>query len=113
VDAFAKGEILQVLFISVLVGAALSIGVKRESPLLAGIAEGQSVLFRILGFVMRLAPIGAFGAMAAAVGANGSVTLIYLGKLVLLYYVTSILFVVLVLGTVAALARLSLWRILT
>jgi aerobic C4-dicarboxylate transport protein len=112
VDAFAKGEILQVLFISVLVGAALSIGVKRESPLLAGIAEGQSVLFRILGFVMRLAPIGAFGAMAAAVGANGSVTLIYLGKLVLLYYVTSILFVVLVLGTVAALARLSLWRIL-
>ena len=112
VDAFAKGEILQVLFISLLVGAALSVGIRRESPILAGIAEGQVVLFRILGFIMRLAPVGAFGAMAAAVGANGSVTLLYLAKVVALYYATSVVFVVVVLGFVTTLARLSLWKIL-
>ncbi len=84
-DAFAKGEILQVLFISVLTGAALSIGGKKDSPILRGIEEGQDVLFRILGFIMRVAPIGAFGAIAAAVGAHGSGTLIYLAKLVGLY----------------------------
>ena len=112
VDAFAKGEILQVLFISVLTGAALSVGAKRRSPLLDGIAEAQTVLFRILGFIMRLAPIGAFGAMAAAVGANGGITLVYLARVVLLTYATSILFVVIGFGLVTQIAGLSLLRIL-
>ena len=56
VDAFAKGDILQVLLVSLLVGAALSVGVKTESPLLKGIEEAQGVLFRILGYIMRLPP---------------------------------------------------------
>lgn len=112
VDAFAKGEILQVLFISVLTGAALSVGVSRDSALLKVIAEAQQVLFRVLGFIMRLAPLGAFGAMAAAVGAFGAMTLIYLAKVVLLYWATSLVFVLAGLGLVCAGIGLSIVRIL-
>ncbi|WP_142781744.1 cation:dicarboxylate symporter family transporter [Agrobacterium sp. T29] len=113
VDAFAKGEILQVLLISVLTGAALSIGgAKKDSALIRGIGEAQDVLFRILGFIMRLAPIGAFGAIAAAVGAFGAATLLYLAKLVILYWATSIFFVVVVLGLVLTSIKLSLIKVL-
>jgi aerobic C4-dicarboxylate transport protein len=114
VDAFAKGEILQVLFISILTGAALSVGgAGRESTIIKVITEGQHVLFRILGFIMRLAPIGAFGAMAAAVGAFGTATLIYLAKVVILYWLTSVFFVVVILGLVCAMAGLSVFKLLT
>ena len=113
VDAFAKGEILQVLLVSVLTGAALSVGgAGRDSALLKAIEEGQHVLFRVLGFIMRLAPIGAFGAMAAAVGSFGAGTLFYLAKVVVLYWATSLAFVVVVLGAVTAMARLSLVTLL-
>ena len=113
VDAFAKGEVLQVLFISVLTGAALSVGgAGGDSTILKVIAEAQHVLFRVLGFIMRLAPLGAFGAMAAAVGAFGAATLIYLAKLVLLYWATSLFFVVVVLGAVTAMAGLSIFKLL-
>ncbi len=113
VDAFAKGEILQVLFISILTGAALSVGgVGRESVTLKVIAEAQTVLFRILGFIMRAAPIGAFGAMAAAMGVFGAATLYFLAKLVILYWATSIVFVLVVFGAVAASAKLSIFRLL-
>lgn len=113
VDAFAKGEILQVLFISVLTGAALSVGgAGRDSTILRVIAEAQTVLFRVLGFIMRLAPLGAFGAMAAAVGAFGAMTLLYLVKVVLLYWATSLVFVVVVLGAVCAGIGLSVFRLL-
>ena len=113
VDAFAKGEILQVLFISVLTGAALSIGgARRESAVLRVIAEAQDILFRILGFLMRLAPIGAFGAMAAAIGAFGAVTLIYLIKLVALAWATSIVFVIGVMGAMAMIVGLSIFKII-
>ncbi|MBD8687660.1 MULTISPECIES: cation:dicarboxylate symporter family transporter [unclassified Rhizobium] len=111
VDAFAKGEILQILLISVLTGAALSIGgATKNSALIRGIGEAQDVLFRILGFIMRLAPIGAFGAIAAAVGAFGAATLLYLAKLVILYWATSLFFVVVVLGLVMASIKLSLFK---
>ncbi|GLH81993.1 C4-dicarboxylate transport protein [Bradyrhizobium sp. SSBR45G] len=112
VDAFAKGEILQVLFISVMVGAALSVGLKKDSAILHGIEEGQDVLFRMLGFIMKLAPIGAFGAMAAAIGTHGGATLLYLGKVVVLYWATAIVFVLVVLGAVCAIMRLSLFKLL-
>jgi len=91
VDAFAKGEILQVLFVSILVGAAL---------------------FRILRMIMRVAPIGTFGAMAAAVGSFGSATLLYLAKVVILYWATAAFFVLVVLGSVAAMAGLSLFKLM-
>ena len=113
VDAFAKGEILQVLLVSLLVGAALSVGTGgKDSIVLRSIGEGQEILFRILGFIMRLAPIGAFGAMAAAIGSFGAATLVYLAKLVLLYWATSLFFVFVVLGGVLALAGLSIFKVL-
>ena len=113
VDAFAKGEILQVLFISVLTGTALSIGgVRKDSTILRVIAEGQDILFRILGILMRLAPIGAFGAMAAAIGAFGAITLIYLAKLVAVAWATSIFFVVVVMGAMAAAVGMSIFKII-
>ncbi|MDC7787234.1 cation:dicarboxylase symporter family transporter [Rhodoplanes sp. TEM] len=113
VDAFAKGEILQVLLISVLTGAALSVGgVGKDSVLIRGITEGQDVLFRILGFIMKLAPIGAFGAITAAVGAFGAATLLYLAKLVILYWASAVFFVVFGLGAVLATLRLSIFKVL-
>jgi aerobic C4-dicarboxylate transport protein len=112
VDAFAKGEILQVLFVSILTGAALSVGASKQSPILNGIEEAQAVLFRILGFIMKIAPLGAFGAMAAAVGAHGGTTLLYLAKVVILYWATSIVFVFVVLGAVCASAKLSVFKLL-
>lgn len=113
VDAFAKGEILQVLLISLLVGAALSVGTgNKDSVILRSIGEGQEILFRILGYIMRLAPLGAFGAMAAAIGSFGAATLIYLAKLVILYWLTSLFFVFVVLGGVLALGGLSIFKVL-
>lgn len=113
VSAFAEGEILQVLFVSLLVGAALSVGgVRSDSALIRGIDEAQTILFRILGFIMRLAPIGAFGALAAALGSFGPQTLFYLAKLVILYWATSLVFVVFVLGGILMLLRVSLGRLL-
>jgi len=113
VDAFAKGEILQVLLISLLVGAALSVGTRgKDSVVLRSIGEGQEILFRILGYIMRLAPLGAFGAMAAAIGSFGAATLVYLAKLVILYWLTSLFFVFVVLGGVLALGGLSIFKVL-
>lgn len=112
VDAFAKGDILQVLLISILAGIALNAAVGPDSVILRGIDEGQAVLFKILGYIMRLAPLGAFGAMAAAVGSYGGMTLLYLMKLVLLYYAGSLFFVFCVLGTITHFAGLSLFGIL-
>jgi aerobic C4-dicarboxylate transport protein len=112
VDAFAKGNILQVLFIAILTGVALNLAVGRDSIVLRGIGEAQRVLFAILGIIMRLAPIGAFGAMAAAVGNYGSATLLHLMQLVVLYWAGSIAFVVIVFGGITAWCGLSIFAVL-
>ena len=113
VDAFAKGEILQVLLVSLLVGAGISLsGAGKDSVIVRGIAEGQDILFRILGFIMRLAPIGAFGSMAATVGAFGAQTLVYLAKVVALDWGVVVVFVIVILGAVTLSAGLSLFKIL-
>lgn len=101
VDAFAKGDIVQVLIISILAGLALNVSVGADSVVLRGIDEAQKVLFRMLAFIMRLAPLGAFGAMAAAVGSYGGVTLLYLFKVIVLYYATSAIFVLGVLSAIS------------
>ncbi len=101
VDAFAKGDIIQVLIISMLAGLALNRAVGPDSVILRGIEEGQAVLFKMLGFIMRLAPLGAFGAMAAAIGSYGGVTLVYLLKLIAVYYAASLVFVFGVLGSIS------------
>jgi len=113
IDAFAKGNILQVLFISLLFGVALSLTLKQGSILVAGIAELQTILFKILNFIMYLAPLGAFGAMAAAVGASGGTTLVYLGRLILLYYACCVFLVFIVFGSVTMLSGFSLFEILS
>ncbi|OLL33268.1 C4-dicarboxylate transporter DctA [Burkholderia sp. SRS-W-2-2016] len=112
VGAFAAGNILQVLFIAILAGIALNLSVGRDSILLRGVGEAQRVLFTILGFIMRLAPLGAFGAMAAAVGNYGGATLLYLMKLVLLYWAGSLGFVLLVFGGITASCGVSIFAVL-
>lgn len=112
VDAFAKGEILQVLFVSVLTGAALVVSRGKADGIVAIVEQAQTLLFRILSFIMRLAPIGAFGALAAAIGSNGAGTLVYLAWLVALYYAAVVIFVVVVLGAITRMMGLSLVTIL-
>jgi len=99
-DAFAKGEILQVLFFSILFGTALAALKSHGEPMLHWLESLTSVLFRIVAIVMRAAPIGAFGAMAFTVGMYGIDSLRKLGELMACFYVTAILFVLLVLGAV-------------
>ena len=101
VDAFAKGDIVQVLIISILAGLALNMSVGEDSVILRGIDEAQAVLFRMLAFIMKLAPLGAFGAMAAAIGSYGGMTLVYLLKVIALYHAASLVFVFGVLSSIS------------
>jgi aerobic C4-dicarboxylate transport protein len=112
VDAFARGEILQVLLVSVLFGLALLTLGDRVRSLVAIIEQISSALFAIVGILMRLAPIGAFGAMAFTVGRYGIGTLLSLGKLMTDVYLTCLFFVFIVLGTIAKLTGFSLWKLL-
>jgi aerobic C4-dicarboxylate transport protein len=112
-DAFAKGEILQVLFFSILFGVALA-GLKGPTAdyVLHFIDGLSSILFKIVGIVMRVAPIGAFGAMAFTVGKYGIKTLLSLAKLIGTFYTTSVLFVVVMLGIVMLVCRLNIFKFL-
>lgn len=112
VDAFAKGDILQVLFFSILFAVGLkSMGVEGES-LLISFEKINKVLFRILNIIMRLSPIGAFGGMAFTIGKFGFGTLAILGKFLLTYYLTCLLFVFVVLNLICRYYKLSLWKLL-
>ncbi|WP_213881315.1 cation:dicarboxylase symporter family transporter [Pseudomonas sp. dw_358] len=111
-SAFVDGDILPVLFVSILVGLALAQCAKPDWVGLRLLNEGQSVIFKLLGYIMRLSPLGAFGAMSAAVGSFGSQTLLYLLRYILTYYASVLIFIFLVLGSVAALAGFSILKIL-
>ncbi len=112
VGAFTGGEILQVLVVSVLFGVALAMVGAEGRPLVEGIERFGHVLFAVVGIIMKAAPLGAFGAMAATVGTGGLGALLPLGKLLACVYVTSALFVFVVLGTIIRLAGLRLWPFL-
>ena len=112
VDAFAKGEILPVLLLSVLTGLALLQLGERVRPLVALVDQASQALFQIVGMIMRLAPIGAFGATAFTIGRYGVGTLLALGKLMLSVYATCALFVFIVLGIIAKMSGFSLWKLL-
>jgi aerobic C4-dicarboxylate transport protein len=112
VGAFARGNLLQVLLFSVLFGIALSIMSNRSRFLSRVIEQSGEALMRIVEMIMRLAPLGAFGAMAFTVGRYGIGTLQQLGLLIVCFYLTSILFVVLVLGTICHWAGVGLWPLL-
>jgi aerobic C4-dicarboxylate transport protein len=111
VEAFAKGEILQVLLLAILVGLAL-VSLDHDKSLTRLADSASHVAFKIIAFIMELAPLGAFGAMAFTIGKYGLGTLLSLGKLMLCVYITSILFVVVVLGLITFLCGISLWKFL-
>ena len=110
IDAFAKGEILQVLLLAILFGLALSRLGDKAKPLVKIIDEFSHGLFGVIGMVMHLAPIGAFGAMAFTIGKYGVGSLKQLGFLMACVYITCFLFVFVVLGLIAKFSGFSLWK---
>src|SRR5205085_4240403 len=101
VGAFAEGEILQVLFFAVLFAFALALLGERGKPVLNFIDIVSHALFGIVGIIMRVAPLGAFGAMAFTIGKYGLGTLLSLGQLMAAFYTTCLIFIFVVLGTIA------------
>jgi len=111
VSAFTEGEILQVLLVAILFGISLSLTGARGAPVLDLLKILTSVVFRIVHILMYAAPIGAFGAMAFTIGQYGVSALVNLAALVLTFYATSLLFVVVVLGTIARIAGFSIFSL--
>jgi aerobic C4-dicarboxylate transport protein len=110
VDAFAKGEILQVLLFSVLFGFALAQLGDRARRVTDFVDEITHALFRVISIIMRLAPIGAFGAIAFTIGKYGVGTLVQLGQLMAAVYTTCLLFVLVVLGIIAKICGFSILK---
>uniref|UniRef100_C5CZD3 C4-dicarboxylate transport protein n=1 Tax=Variovorax paradoxus (strain S110) TaxID=543728 RepID=C5CZD3_VARPS len=110
VDAFAKGEILQVLLIAVMFGFALHKFGGRGTLVFDVIEKGSHVLFVIVGYIMKVAPIGAFGAMAFTIGKYGVSSLLQLGQLMATFYLTCLLFIFVVLGSIARFHGFSIWK---
>jgi len=112
VDAFAKGDVLQVVFFAILFGVALTSLGARDRQLVELLEQLSQVIFRIVGLVMRVAPIGAFGAMAFTVGAFGVRSLLPMGRLMLDVYLTMALFIFIVLNLILRWYGFSLWQYL-
>ena len=112
VDAFAKGDILEVVLVSILFGFALSATGPFGKPLIEMLESLSKVVFRMVDIVMRFAPLGAFGAMAFTIGKYGLSSLGPLVKLIASFWATSILFVVVVFGAIAWVAGFSLFKFL-
>src|SRR6201992_2689905 len=108
--ALARGDLLQVLLVSILSGFAIAFLGKAGEPISSAIDQAAKMFFRIIGMIVRLAPLGAFGAMAFTVGAYGLGSLANLLALIGTFYLTSILFVLFVLGSIARLAGFSIIR---
>ncbi|KEA50805.1 MULTISPECIES: dicarboxylate/amino acid:cation symporter [Mangrovibacter] len=110
IGAFASGNILQVLLFSVLFGFALH-RLGQKGQLIFNVIESFSgVIFGIINMIMRLAPIGAFGAMAFTIGKYGVGSLLQLGQLIICFYITCLLFVFLVLGSIARYTGFSIFK---
>jgi aerobic C4-dicarboxylate transport protein len=112
VDAFAKGDILQVVLLAILFGFALSIVGQRSKMIVDLFAALTHAVFGVINILMRLAPIGAFGAMAFTIGRYGLASLGPLVRLIATFYVTCILFVLIVLGAVAFFAGFNIIKFL-
>ena len=110
VDAFAKGEILQVLLFAVMFGFALHRFGGRGTLVFDLIEKFSHVLFSIVGMIMKVAPIGAFGAMAFTIGKYGVGTLLSLGMLMATFYMTCLVFIFVVLGLIARFHGFSIWK---
>lgn len=112
VDAFARGELLQVLLFSVLFGLALLAAGERVKPLVNMVDHFAHGLFGVIGLIMRLAPIGAFGAMSFTIGRYGIGSLLSLGKLMAGFYITCALFIFIVLGLILRVAGFNIIKFL-
>jgi aerobic C4-dicarboxylate transport protein len=110
VDAFAKGDILQVLFFALLFGFALSAFGEKGKPVARLIDQLSHVLFGIVGMIMKVAPIGAFGAMAFTIGKFGLGSLARLGMLMGSFYLTCLIFIFVVLGAICRMCGFSIFR---
>jgi aerobic C4-dicarboxylate transport protein len=108
VGAFAEGEILQVLFFAILFAIGLQALGERGKILLGVIEQASQALFGVVAVIMKLAPLGAFGAMAFTIGRYGIVTLLSLGQLMAAFYVTCLIFIFVVLGSIAALTGFNI-----
>jgi aerobic C4-dicarboxylate transport protein len=108
--ALARGDLLQVLLVSILSGFAIAFLGKAGEPISHAVDQAAKMFFRIIGMIVRLAPLGAFGAMAFTVGAYGLNSLWNLFALIATFYLTSILFVLIVLGSIARISGFSIVR---
>jgi aerobic C4-dicarboxylate transport protein len=112
VEAFAKGDILQILFFSILFAVALKQLGAPGNSILAGISKFNRVIFRMLNMIMKLSPLGAFGGMAYTIGKFGFASIFLLGKLMLCFYITGLLFIFIVLNAICRYFKFSLWKLL-
>ena len=112
VDAFAKGDMLQVLFFSILFGYAMHAFGERGKPVFELIEKLSHVLFGIVGVIMKVAPIGAFGAMAYTIGKHGVGSLAQLASLMGAFYLTCVIFILGVLGSIAAVHGFSIIKLI-
>ncbi|WP_374481306.1 dicarboxylate/amino acid:cation symporter [Zoogloea sp.] len=110
VDAFAKGDILQVLLLAILFGFSLAAMGEKGKPVFDFVEQISHVMFGIVNTVMKLAPLGAFGAMAFTIGKYGVASLIPMAKLMGSFYLTCILFIVIVLGSIARYTGFSIFK---
>ena len=111
-SAFVQGDVLQVLFVSVLFAFAVALVGESARPVLDISGRLSQIFFRIVGLIMWVAPLGAFGAIAFTVGRFGASSLLSLGALILEFYIVCLLFVLVVLGGVARLIGVSIFRLL-
>ncbi len=112
INAFSNGDLLQILFFSVLFGFGLSAIGEKAKPLLSGIKSLEDGLFAVVRIIMKVAPIGALGAMSFTIGKYGLASLSSLGQLMLSFYITCILFIVIILGGILKLTGFNLFKML-
>jgi aerobic C4-dicarboxylate transport protein len=112
INALSNGDLLQILFFSILFGIALSRIGDKARPVLRGIKSLEAGLFAVINIIMRVAPVGAFGAMAFTIGKYGVGSLASLGQLMLTFYLTCILFIFIVLGSILRYAGFNIFRVL-
>lgn len=112
IDSFAKNDVLQIIFFSILLGVALSALGKRAKPLVETLESLTESVFYIVRLIMRLAPIGTLGAIAFTVGKYGSGSILSMGKVMGAMYLTAILFIAIVLNIIARVSKFSLWKLM-
>jgi aerobic C4-dicarboxylate transport protein len=112
VNALATNNLLQILLFAILLGFALSKIGEKAKPLLSGIKSLESALFAVIKIIMKVAPLGAFGAMSFTIGKYGLNSLASLGSLMISFYITCILFIVVVLGSILRYTGINIFKLL-